>query len=426
MIGWLVPSALAIAGVAALVAVGLHLIARSRPVAEALPTARFIPLRAVHARTRSLALSDVLLLMLRLAAILSIGVAVAAPIVASARGRVVRIVVIDRSRNVASLAEVRDSVGSLLSGGANVVVFDTAARAIGAAAAESLSLSPSRGSLSAALASAIQTAAALSAQSDSVELIVVSPFGEDELDAATQPLRASWPGRIRLVPVRGESVDSVDTAARIESSADADDPVIAGLSLASVPTARRLVRVARDKPTTQDSTWARDSGHVLVHWPGADSAADWPRRASIDAIGGVTSATGALVGRFPRAWTLAGPAIARWADGEVAAIEIRTGDGCIRDVGVLVDPASDITLRAPFRRFASALVAPCGGARSARRADDVTLTRLAGTGKLAAARTVRANGSAASAWTPWLGIAGAVLLLVELAVRRAVGGGQRS
>jgi len=423
MMNWLVPSALAIAGVAALVAVGLHLIARSRPVAEALPTARFIPLRAVHARTRSLALSDVLLLMLRLAALLSIGVAVAAPIVASARGRVARVLVIDRSRNVASLAEVRDSVRTLLRGAANVVVFDTAARAIGAAAAESLSLSTARGSLSAALASAIQ-AAALSAQSDSVELIVVSPFAEDELDAATRPLRGSWPGRIRLVPVKG--IDSVATAARIESSADANDPVIAGLSLASMPTARRLVRVARDKPTAQDSMWARDSGHVLVHWPGADSAADWPRRASIDAIGGVTSATGALVGRFPRAWTLAGPAIARWADGEVAATEIRTGDGCIRDVGVLVDPASDITLRASFRRFASALVAPCGGARSARRADDVTLRRLAGTGRLAAASALRASGSAASTATPWLLIAGAVLLLVELAVRRAVGGGQRS
>jgi hypothetical protein len=422
--GWLVPSALAIAGVAALVAVGLHLIARSRPVAEALPTARFIPLRAVHARTRSLALSDVLLLILRLAAILSISAAVAAPIVASARGRVARILVIDRSRNVATLAEVRDSVRSLLRGAANVVAFDTAARAIAVAAAESLSLSPARGSLSAAFASAIQTAAALSAQSDSAELIVVSPFGEDEFDAATQPIRASWPGRIRLVPVRG--VDSVDNAARIESNADANDPVIAGLSLAGVLTARRLVRIARDRPTAQDSTWARGSGHVLVHWPGAEGAADWPRRASIDAIGGVTSATGALVGRFPRAWALAGPAIARWADGEVAATEIRTGDGCIRNVGVLVDPASDITLRAPFRRFAAALVAPCGGARSSHRADDLTLRRLAGTGRLAAASALRANGSAVSPWTPWLLIAGAVLLLVELAVRRAVGGGQRS
>lgn len=419
MMTWLVPAALAIAGAAALVAIGLHLIARSRPIAEALPTARFIPLRAVHARTRSLALSDVLLLMLRLAAILLIGAAVAAPIVASARGRVARVLVVDRSRDVASVAEVRDSMRSLLGGAANVVLFDSAARAVGATVAASLSLSSSRGSLSAALASAIQTAAALWAQSDSVELIVVSPFGEDELDAATEPLRASWPGRIRLVPVRGAA--SIDSAARIESSTDANDPVIAGLSLASVPAAPRLVRIARDKLTAADSAWARDSEHVLVHWPGADSAADWPRRASIDAIGGVTSATGTLVGRFPRAWTLGGRAIARWADGEIAATETATGGGCMRDVSVLVDPASDITLRAPFRRFAAALLAPCGGARSARRADDSTLARLAGTGRLAAANALRANVGSATAWTPWLLIAGALLLLVELAVRRAVG-----
>ncbi len=416
---WLVPSALAIAGTAALVAIGLHLIARSRPVAEALPTARFIPLRAVHARTRSLALSDLLLLMLRLAAIFLFGVAVAAPIVASARGRVARVVVVDRSRDVASVAEVRDSMRSLLGGAANVVLFDSAARAVGATAAASLPLSSSRGSLSAALASAIQTAAALAAQSDSVELIVVSPFGENELDAATEPLRASWPGRIRLVPVRGAA--AVGSAARIASSTDANDPVIAGLSLASVPTAPRLVRIARDKLTAADSTWARDSGHVLVHWPGADSAADWPRRANIDAIGGVTSATGTLVGRFPRAWTLGGRAIARWADGEIAATETATGGGCMRDVSVLVDPASDITLRAPFRRFASALLAPCGGVRSARRVDDSTLARLAGAGRLAAANALRANVGSPTASTPWLLIAGALLLLVELAVRRAVG-----
>src|SRR5262245_33099118 len=59
---WLLPSALGIAAVAALAAVALHFIARSRPVAEPLPTARFIPNRPIHARTRSFALTDLLLL----------------------------------------------------------------------------------------------------------------------------------------------------------------------------------------------------------------------------------------------------------------------------------------------------------------------------------------------------------------------------
>ena len=59
---WLIPSALGIAGAAAVVAVALHFIARSRPLAETLPTARFVPDRPIYARTRSIALTDLLLL----------------------------------------------------------------------------------------------------------------------------------------------------------------------------------------------------------------------------------------------------------------------------------------------------------------------------------------------------------------------------
>ena len=56
---WLLPSALAIGGVAAMAAIALHFIARSRPFAEPLPTARFIPERPIHARISSLVLTDV-------------------------------------------------------------------------------------------------------------------------------------------------------------------------------------------------------------------------------------------------------------------------------------------------------------------------------------------------------------------------------
>src|SRR5258707_834809 len=69
---WLIPSALGIAGIAAIVAVALHFIARSRPLAETLPTARFVPDRPIYARTRSFALTDFPLLALRLAAIAAI------------------------------------------------------------------------------------------------------------------------------------------------------------------------------------------------------------------------------------------------------------------------------------------------------------------------------------------------------------------
>lgn len=116
--------------------------------------------------------------------------------------------------------------------------------------------------------------------------------------------------------------------------------------------------------------------------------------------------------------------MARWADGEPAAVEIPTGRGCVRHVAVLFDPASDITLREPFRRFAAAMLEPCGGARSARRLDDSTLERLAGGGRLAGADALRASAAESSGLTPWLLILGALLLLAELAARRAVGGHQ--
>jgi len=170
-----------------------------------------------------------------------------------------------------------------------------------------------------------------------------------------------------------------------------------------------------------DSAWAREPGHVLLHWPAADSSADWERRSTIDAIGGVTSTTGTVVGRFPRLWTLSGPTIARWADGEPAVVERITGQGCIRDVGIVIDPASDITLRSAFRAFAAGLLDPCGGARRLGRMDATALAGIAGIGvsPLASAAAFRDRASGASRLTPWLLALAALLLLAELVFRRS-------
>ena len=118
-------------------------------------------------------------------------------------------------------------------------------------------------------------------------------------------------------------------------------------------------------------------------------------------------------------WTLTGSTVARWADGEPAAVEHRVGNGCIRDVGVLLDDASDVTLRTPFRAFARALVAPCGGVRDTRPPDDATLHALAGRGGLAPAEAFRAGIMTSSRWTPWLLLVSAMLLIAEWAVRKS-------
>lgn len=414
---WLVPSALAIAGVAALVTVALHFIARSRPVAEPLPTARFIPDRAIHARTRSIALSDMLLLLLRVAAVSLVGAAVAGPVL-STSGHVQRIVVADVSRSVGDLGAVRDSARAYLRPGDQLIAFDSSAVRTGGSI-DSLVLSDARGSLSAALSAATRAAVRAAARADSFEVILVTPLAEEELDAATERIRASWPGRIRVIPTRAASGTSSPLA--IDVRAPANDAVAAGLSLIAPNATTPWLRVVRGATTSDDSAWARAHGHVLVHWPANDSSADWPHRVTIDAIGGITANGATLVARFPRLWALQGPAVARWADGEPAAVERPIGDGCMRDVSLLIDDASDVALRAPFRRFARELLSPCGGRRDLAPLNAAFVASLAGNGALAAASALRDTANDASRWTPWLLAMAAVLLIAELSIRRATG-----
>lgn len=415
---WLLPSAFVVAGVAVLAAIALHFIARSRPIAESLPTARFVPHRPVRARARSIALSDVLLLLVRIAAVLALGAAVAAPVFPAARGRVTRVIVVDRSRDVADAREARDSARALFRDGDVVVAFDSAAARTTVAALDSTIVN-APGSLSAALTMAVRVGAQISEQSDSIELDLISPFAVEEIDDATLRIRAEWPGRVHVVPLHASVTNA--RPGRLESIANQSDVVIAGLSLSGALQTTGNVRVARGRLSSADSAWARDSERVLVHWPASDTVADWQPRSSIDAIGGVTSSSGTLIGRFPRVWTLSGHAVARWADGEPAAVERPIGRGCIRDVAIVFDPASDITLRAPFRQFAERLLEPCGGIRRTERADSAFLASINGglsMSRLVPTSALRDRTDESSTWTPWLFGLGALLLLVELVVRR--------
>jgi hypothetical protein len=383
-----------------------------------LPTARFIPQRSIHARTRSIALTDVLLLLLRTAGILLLGAAVAGPVFATG-ARVERIVIADRSRAVGDPASVRDSVRAYLRAGDQLVAFDSAAHIASPAAVDSLAPTDARGSLSAALAAGTRSAVRAAARADSFEVVLISPLAEEELDAATVRLRATWPGRIRLVKVSAARANVVSP--NFEVRAPMNDAVAAGLSLVAISASPPTVRVVRDHSTPEDTSWARMPGHVLVRWPASDSSAnDWPPSPTIDAIGAVTAGGATLVARFPRLWSLqGGRTIARWADGEPAAVEHAMGAGCVRDVAVLIDESSDVTLHAPFRRFASELLSPCGGSRATQPVDSSVIAALAGTGALAPAAALRDNANDSSRWTPWLLAAAALILIGELAVRRA-------
>jgi hypothetical protein len=222
-----------------------------------------------------------------------------------------------------------------------------------------------------------------------------------------------------LVPVAAANYRP--TTPRVEISGAANGAIVAGLSIMGVvvPPGTGTIRLVRGRLTAADSVWAGETGHVVLHWPTSDGETDWQPRASIDAIGGVTSGAATVVARFPRLWHLDGDAVARWADGEPAAVEHALGGGCVRDVAILIDQASDLTLREPFQRFARSLLAPCGGAWDVAPADATVRASLAGAGPLAIAAAMRDPSVDSSRWTPWLLVLGALLLTAEMALRRS-------
>jgi hypothetical protein len=331
---------------------------------------------------------------------------------------VARVIVADRSRDVASIQEIRDSVRALFRSGDVVIAFDSDAAVI--PTLDSLKRVDARGSLSAALASAVTAGASLATRTDSVDLIIVAPLTSGEVDDATARIRSVWPGRARVVQTAAATMP-VATPPRVTTMTTTDDPVVAGLALMGVNAGAATpapVRLVRTRVSAADTAWSRDSGHVLIHWPASDDNSRWAKRANLDAIGGVSSSGGVMVGRFPRLWVLGGHAIARWADGEPAAVEHPSGAGCIRDVGVVFDASGDATLRQPFRDFVQPLLGPCGGRQSATPLATPVVERLDGSGRLASSDELRDRSSERSPWTPWLLFLVAALLTLELAMRR--------
>jgi len=416
---WIAPGYLIWGSVAVLAIAALHLFARRRPPSQELPTARFVPDRALRITSRGIAPSDVLLFLARALAVVAIATAFASPLVRRARARVGRVVVVDRSRAVANIAELRDSVRSVLREGDALVTFDSAAHAAAAADADSIGVSDARGSLTAAMTGASRVAGTRADRADSLELVIVSPLLAEEIDEATPVARHAWSGRARLVRVRARGSDTASYSLDVEPG---DDALLASLRLRGVRAAGASVRVRRARPSVADSVWARERGRVLVHWPRSDDRATaWLRRDRVDTVGGVAAGGAVVVAPLLRAWNLAGAGrvTARWVDGEPAAVEHDAGNGCIRDVGIDVDAASDAPLRPEFRRLTTALLAPCGGASAfdARPATDTLVSSLVGAGRLASADAFTAPGRH-SPWTAWLLAAALALLALEWALRR--------
>ena len=354
------PIWLAVAAAAAIGVLLAHLFSPSVPQRERLPTTRFIPEDAPLAVLRTNRLSDWLLLLLRLAACILFGLALAgAHMPRPAPGRVV---IVDASRAVASLPEARDSARAHR--GDVVIVFDSIARRASDDALESLPPSNARGNVSAALVAAHRSLQGFGEGRDASELVIVSPFVREEIDSATALLLARWEGPVTLARVLSPNGSEPH---RVQVRAEGDDPVAAAFALRPQPVDQRA-RIVRTRLTSRDSAWARDSAGVLVFWPVSVDALD--RAARQDTAGALTAGGTVVVGPFSRTQQpRAGRVIARWNDGAPAATELPLDRGCVREVAVPVDPIGDVALRASFREFAYRMVESCGGARDFARAE---------------------------------------------------------
>jgi hypothetical protein len=403
--------------------VALHFIVTRQPAQSVLPTVRFVPVSAVRVPTIARRPEHLLLLLLRVLLVLLVGAAFARPVLTGAGRPVARVILADVSRHVGDLESVRDSARALLEHGDVLVVFDSAARVVRGGADSIVRPEGSRapGRLSPALIRALRAASELRSSADSLELAVVSPLEPGEWDAATDSIRALWPGRVRLMRVPA-AADSTGWGSGLAVVADRDDPVAVAASLAGRSGADTAVRLVRGDATAADSLWAAAGRRALVRWPLSAAPPGWEARGAGDTVGAVTAGSATVVFPLERRWKLAGGpnarVVAHWVDGEPAASEREIGAGCIRDIAIAVPVRGDLVLRPAFARLLDALTAPCGeaGRGPARAMPDVG--DFAGSGPLASRASILPPATVVPPLVPWL-LAGALLLAVgELFVRR--------
>ncbi len=421
---FLLAAAAIVAGV-----IGVHFLVTRQPPSAPLPTARFIPASATTVVTAARRPHDLLLLLLRVLAVALIGVAFARPHLTARQATTVRFVVADRSRAVANIREVQDSVRKLLRPGDVLVAFDSVAHVIAPAhaadSATALRRSTAPGTLSTALIVASREVTRWRDRADSFELHIVSPVTTDEIDDGTQAVRALWGGRIHVARVSA-AVDTVVPSV-LEVRAAADDPVRATRVVRGTgANGGATVRLVRDAPTTADSAWARNEhGRALVVWPAVGVARLWGASGTIDTVGAVVifrPVPIAVVASFARPWRLeagdkARP-IAVWVDGKPAAVERPLGAGCVRDVAIPLPSVGDLVLRPEFDHLANALLSPCGGdVRSATPLSAQELHTLEGNGPLFPARGIAVASAGTEPIVPWLLALALMLTLAELVVR---------
>ncbi|MBC8087829.1 MAG: BatA domain-containing protein, partial [Phycisphaerae bacterium] len=387
MIGVGAPWILAAAALGALGTVVLHLLSVRRPPVLMLPTMRFLPDRPVRAVSRSARPSDLLLLLLRVAALMLIGIALAGVTWRGSGAQHGRVVVVQRSalENTESVRTIiGDAMRSAFAGdtATRLVVMDSVAHMLTLAEtrafkAETLSAAPSSRvansaagpTLSAAMLAGVRAAGALVQEHptvDAIELIIAAPLTRSALDAATPETRAMWPGAIRLLNTQQSPV--AESGFPLDSAKKPRGVVFAGEKPNDAVVSAFIARGWLSATSVDGSTAAPliSGVPVSVEWPALGVPTGWTTTLP-DTIGAVVARGTALVfpfirtARIPEALATHGRVIAWWSDGEAAAVEIPTATACTRHVGVSIPQSSDVLHGQGARALLLALSAPCGG-----------------------------------------------------------------
>jgi len=376
-------------GVAAGV-IALHVISWELREPVAFPTLRFVPELDVIAAELNLRLSDVKLLLLRLAIILLLGLALAQPFWVPPDSEA-RIVLVDVSGVVSRDDAWREQVDALATDADTLILFAATPQRVELdELADALSNDdmrpPQVANLSAALAAAIQDAESLKNKAETVSLTVMSPFPLGGFDAATNHLRALWDGPFETI--------------RVAAAELADLPEILGAT------------------------------SVSLHWDGAadsSGASPWQPRAEPDNAEGILTAAATLIAPFERKWQIADPdltdyrLVATWLDGAPAAVE-RIEDGVRHTfLAFELSDEDDVALRPSFTRFLEWLEDPARLVPDLIPVDDTDLDRLLQPAPPAAEDgVIEEERMRITQPAPWLLLFAILLALAEPALRRAL------
>lgn len=404
--------------------IALHFIVTRQPRSAILPTARFVPDTRATTVAPARRPSDLPLMLLRVLLVLAAGAGLARPVLTPRRGAEARVILVDVSRSARDSIAIRDSVRAVYRDQDAVVLFDSSARLVAEKVGDSIAaLRPTsrRGNVSAALIAALRAGSALRDRADSLELVIVSPFAREELDAATDTIRKLWPGKARLVRVAVPVVDTVAAPSSLAISAAADDPlaVTVGLARSTATASGRIDRGDASSPLS-----GVVSGGSLIDWPASTRPRFAVPRAARDTVGGVMAGDAVVVSTFDRQWSFppdslrGAEVIARWVDGEPAAVERPDGNGCVRSVAIPVTPVGDFVIRHDFVRFVASLTRPCSQITSLIPADPAVVAKLEGKGGLAPRAAFQPLTDAHSDLAPWLFALAIAAAIAQLFVRR--------